>query len=155
MTEPDNILDISRIEKQIYETYHKAFFDLIDEHVNSSTPDYDWITRLYKEIKGRLLIFIKKGSKIYNQIDESFDIELFDQMIRNSVFDNVSMLKLVENTFYWILELEAPDRDESTLESKQKILSSEPTKMVSTYLKEVHKCVDLYEQDMINFLKNN
>ena len=149
----DNILDISKIEKQILDTYQKAFFDLIDEHVNSSTPDYDWITLLYKELKERLLTFLKKGSKIYNQIDESFDIKLFDQMIRNDVFDSVSMLSLIENTFHWILELEAPDRDESTLESKQKILDSEPSKIVSTYLKEVHKCIDLYEKDMINFLK--
>ena len=150
----DNILNISLIEKQIIDTYQKAFFDLIDENVNSSTPDYEWIVRLYQELKERLLKFIKKDSKIYNQINESFDIKLFDQMIRSDVFDGGSMLKLIENTFFWILELEAPDKDEITLESKQKVLSSEPDKIVSVYLKEVHKCIDLYEKDMVNFLKN-
>jgi hypothetical protein len=128
----------------------KAFFDLIDKNVNSKKPDFDWIARLYQDIKFKLLSFLpnKKG-KVYQQIDNDFDVELFKQMIENDVFNQESMVKLINNTFFWISELEAPIRDEETLEAKKRVLTSEPTKIISTYLKEVHTCIEQIELDII------
>ena len=39
------------MESQIKDVYYKAFFDAIDETINSKEPDFEWITRLYNEIK--------------------------------------------------------------------------------------------------------
>ena len=141
---------MTTIEEQIRSTMKKAFFDLIDKNVNSTKPDFDWITRLYQDIKFKLLSFLpnKKG-KVYQQIDNDFDVELFKQMIENDVFNQESMVKLINNTFFWILELEAPIRDEETLEAKKRVLTSEPTKIISTYLKEVHTCIEQIELDII------
>ena len=75
-------------------------------------------------------------------------------MIQNDVFDFVSMKKLIENTFYWIKQLQAPIRDEFTEISKNKILNTtEYTKIVSIYLKEVYKCLDYLDEDIYNFYK--
>ena len=142
-----------KLKNQIENTFDTVFFNLIDETVNSQEPNYDWITSLYIEIKNRLLQYLKKDSKTYKQIDESFDIELFKQMIHNDVFDAESMKKLVDNTFYWIKQLQAPIRDESTEISKQIILNAEKTKTVSTFLKEVYKCLYNYDEDMYNYFK--
>ena len=145
---------MTTIEEQIRSTMKKAFFDLIDKNVNSETPDFDWISRLYQEIKFKLLSFLpnKKG-RVYQQIDNDFDVELFKQMIENDVFNQESMLKLINNTFDWILKLEAPIRDEETMKAKERVLISEPTKIISTYLKEVHTCIEQIELDIIALKK--
>jgi hypothetical protein len=144
---------MDNIEKQIHENFIKAFYDSIDETVNSKKPDNEWITRLYEEIKTRLLIYLKKGSKTYKGIDESFDVDLFKQMITNDVFDSESMIKLINNTFYWIEQIQAPIRDEFSKEAKEIVLSSEPNKIVSTFLKEVYKCLEYLDEDMYNYFE--
>jgi len=142
-----------KLEKQIRETYYKAFYDSIDDTINSEKPDYDWIVRLYSEIKDRLKRYIKKDSKTYKEIDESFDIELFNQMIRNDVFDQESMIKMINNTFSWIKRLQAPVRDSETDESREIVFKSDPKNIVSVYLREVYKCLNNLDEDMYNFLK--
>jgi len=149
-----NTESIEKISLQIKEQMRKSFFDLIDQTVNSDKPDYDWIKRLYIEIRDRLSRYLKKESKNFKKIQEDFDIDFFYQLITNDVFDFNSMLSLIENTFYWIKTLQAPVRDKSTEDSKNKILKSEPQKMISTFLKEVHVCLDNLDEDMENFIKS-
>lgn len=143
---------MNTIEDQIKNNMNQAFFDIIDENINSKTPDYEWITKLYQEIKFCLLSFLpnKKGL-VYNQIDSEFDVDLFRQMIENDVFNHESMLKLINNTFSWILKLEAPSRDNDTIAAKKRVLNAEPKKIISTYLKEVHNCIEQIEQDILAF----
>ena len=149
----NQIINTDEIEKQMKEQMKKAFFDLIDSTVNSEKPDYVWITNLYTELRDRLCNFTKKDSKSYFKIIEEFDVELFNQMITNDVFDQNSFLKLVNNTFGWIDKLQAPVRDESTKESKIRVLSSDPQNFISTFLKEIHNCLDNLEYDMENYFK--
>lgn len=147
---------MSKIEEQIEINMKQAFFDIIDQNVNSKTPDYNWITILYQEIKFKLLSFIhNKNSTIYKKIDIDFDVELFKQMIENDVFNYDSMVKLINNTFNWILELQAPIRDNDTVQAKNRVLNSEPTKIISTYLKEVHTCIELIEKDILQLYNTN
>jgi len=140
------------IEDQIKDNINKAFFDLIDQNINSKNPDYEWITKLYEEIKFRLLSFLpnKKGN-VYKQLDDEFDVELFKQMIENDVFNQESMIKLINNTFQWILDLQAPIRDSNTIAAKNRVLNAESTKIISTYLKEVHNCIGQIEDDILAF----
>lgn len=147
-----NDVNTDEIEKQIKEQMRKAYFDVIDITINSDEPDYVWITNLYSELRDRLCKFVKKDSKTYNQIIEEFDIGLFNQMITNDVFNQNSFLKLVNNSFSWIEKLQAPIRDEFTKEAKTRVLSSEPTKFISTFIKEIHVCLDNLETDMEIFL---
>ena len=60
----------------------------------------------------------------------------------------------MNNTFGWILKLQAPVRDSETNEAKNRVLNSEPSKMISTFLKEIHICIDNIEKDLIEFYKN-
>jgi len=147
-------MDFEKINIQINENMNKAFFNLIDETVNSNNPDYKWITSLYIEIRDRLSKFLKKDSKTYKQLYSEFDENLFHQMISNDVFYKESMINLIDNTFGWIEKLQAPVRDESTKEAKMRVLTSEPNRIVSSFLKEVHYCINFIEDDMVNFFKN-
>lgn len=144
---------INKISIQIKEQMKKAFFDLIDENVNSEKPDYEWITNLYSELLNRLASFLKINSRNYKLLQDEFDVELFRQMITNDVFDQISMLKLVNNTYGWIQKLQAPARDSETDESKNRVLNSDPKNMISTFLKEIHVCIDNIEKDLFEFYK--
>jgi hypothetical protein len=141
---------MSDIEKQVRDTYYQAFYDSIDETVNSKSPDYEWIVRLYLDIRDRLLRYIKKGTDTYRIIDDQFDEKLFEQMITNDVFDKQSMIALINGSFNMVLRLEAPERDKATLESRQRVFESEPQKIVSTFIREINQCLDLIDVDFIN-----
>jgi hypothetical protein len=141
---------MSDIEKQVRDTYYQAFYDSIDETVNSKSPDYEWIVRLYLDIRDRLLRYIKKGTDTYRIIDDQFDEKLFEQMITNDVFDKQSMIALINGSFNMVLRLEAPERDKATLESRQRVFESEPEKIVSTFIREINQCLDLIDVDFIN-----
>ena len=41
--------NVNRLTEQVKETYKRAFFDLLEEKVGASPPDYEWLTRLYGE----------------------------------------------------------------------------------------------------------
>lgn len=143
---------INSIEKQIHDNFSKAFYELIDETVSSEKPNYKWIVELYIEIKHRLIRYLKKGSPTYKKLDEDFSVELFKQMIENDVFDAGSMLKLINITYDWIQNLQAPDRDDETDQSKNRVLSS-GEKIVSTFIREVNHCIDNLDKDFIDYVK--
>lgn len=143
---------MNSIENQIKQMYEKAFYDVIDENINSDKPDYDWIVNLYTEIKNRLIRYVKKDSKTYELLDSQFDIQLFRQMIENDVFNMESLEKLVNTTFYWIEKLQAPQRDSETKEAKQRVFCSQKEKIVSTFIKEVNKCIDTLDKDLVNYI---
>lgn len=145
---------MNKIEKQIEEMYKKAFYDSIDESINSKNPDFNWIIRLYEEIKKRLIRYIKKGSNTYKQLDEQFDVELFKQMIENDVFDSNSFIKLLNTAYYWIETLQAPERDSFTKDSKQRIFEAPSEKAVSTLIKEINLCIDLLDEDFEKFVRS-
>ena len=75
-------------------------------------------------------------------------------MIENDVFNYDSMIKLINHTFESILKLGAPIRDNSTIAAKNRVLNSHPSKIISTYLKEVYNCIEEIDNDIIIFKKN-
>ena len=74
---------VQQWKQQVRETFKKAFFNLLEQKVSSNPPDYEWLTRLYAEIKEKLMALLKKDSDVRNEINESMDTELFMQMISN------------------------------------------------------------------------
>jgi hypothetical protein len=143
---------MSNIEQQIRETFYRAFFDKIEENINSETPDFAWIVSLYKEIKQRLLKFLKKDSQTYKQLDNDFDVPFFEQMLTNNVFDITSVVKLINGTFDWVQKLQAPYRDEETLILRNEVLNTEPAKIIPMFIQKVHVCLDNLDEDMSEFL---
>ena len=54
---------LDTLNQQMNTQFKKAFFDLLEEKVREEPPDYDWITRLYEEIRNRLASLLRKGSQ--------------------------------------------------------------------------------------------
>ena len=92
----------SKIEEQLKEQFHKAFYDTIKHSVE--TQNYDHIVRLYAEIQDRLAAFLKKDGPTYNRLKQDFDVPFFEQRLRNNAFDGQSLANLIQMTFtcHWV-----------------------------------------------------
>ena len=72
----------------------RAFFDLLEQKVASDPPDYEWLTRLYTEIRDKLTRLLKPTSKTRKHIEENMDPDFFHQLISNNVFEPKSFNNL-------------------------------------------------------------
>ena len=97
---------MDKLEKQIEEQFHKAFGDLLTNSLKKDKPDWNWLLRLFEELRNRLCSLTPRRIDLHREIHEAMDIELFDQMIKNNAFDAVSMWKLVTFVFERIKCLE-------------------------------------------------
>ena len=144
---------MTTIESQIEQQMRSAFWNLLKEKVGNDPPDFDWITRLYAEIRDRLCSFLKPESRTRNEIYASFDPELFSQMIRNNAFEGSDMLRLIEMTFGHIGKLQAPYRDEDMRKRKQEMLDYAEkggsfSVVVPMFIRSTHELLDMLHEDM-------
>ena len=150
---------MEKIEEQIKNTYEKAFLDLLEEKVKQEPPDYDWITKLYAEIKDKLTKLLKKTSSLYKEMDESLDVKLFDQMIRNNAFNGVDFYNLILYVFEKIKQLGSPQRDIVCDEKRDEIFelmknNATFSQIVPIFIKNSNFCIDKIYEDMHHFLNH-
>ncbi len=151
---------MKRLERQIRTQYERAFFDLLYERVSSDPPDYDWLVRLYTEIRDKLCKLVKADSVLGRDMKEKLDPEFFEQLIKNNVFDGKSMYGLIMYSFEKCLELGSPARDEETKEARDEVIamaqSEEGTfaNIVPLYIKNINTCIDTIYKDIHNLLNN-
>ncbi len=148
-----------KLNNQIKENFQKAFYNLLEIKVNESPPDYEWITRLFEEIKDRLVFFIKKDSSIRKDIEDRLDTELFDQMIRNNAFSGEDFYRLINYVFDLCLQLGSPARDKETNEKKNEVLTLMTNggtfaQIVPLFIKNYNQCIDKIYEDFENLIKN-
>ena len=139
--------NMKKIEVKIMYNMEKAWFDLLKEKTNSSPPDFDWLERLYVEIRDKLLGLVRKNSKLHIEITESMDIVLFSQMIRNNAFSGEDTLKLIEYVFETCKQLGSPARDTTTDQYKYEVLGLMKAggtfgDIVPLFFKNANKCID-------------
>ena len=144
---------MTTLAKRFEVQMRNAFWDLLEEKVASDPPDYDWIVRLYTEIRDRLCSFVSQGSNVRKEISAGFDVVLFSQMIRNDAFDGDDMTRLIGTTFCFISSLQAPCRDAELQRRRQEITdhaSSGGTfaTIVPMYIKSSHFMMDLIQADI-------
>ena len=112
------------IREQIENTYKEVWATLLHDKVKQTPPDFEWIVRLYKEIKYKLTFFLKQNSPLRNSIEESLDVELFEQMIRNGAFQGPEFFNLVNYIFDTTLKLGSPARDTNVKNLRKEIITA-------------------------------
>ena len=148
-----------QLHKQIEETYKLAWYDLLQQKVKQTPPDYDWIVKLYKEIRFKLTHFLKQGSTFRVEIEEGMDVELFDQMIRHGAFRGPEFLALVEFVFDKCLKLGSPARDNEVKEFKREIITTLHNKatfaeLVPLFFKNANIAADWIYEDLSGVKKH-
>lgn len=148
--------NIQRLTEQMKEQFHAAFFDVIAQAVSSEPPNYEYIVRLYTEVRDRIAAIVKPHGPSFKRIHEDFDIEFFEQLLRTNNFSGESMLGLINTTFGWIAQLQTPKRDSQLEQAKARVLQSGTTmgEVVPVYIREVHACMDWVEEDLKEFIEN-
>ena len=151
---------MENLEKQIREQFHKAFDDVLTESLKKEEPDWDWLVRLFKELRDRLCALTPHRRDLHIEIYEGMDVELFEQMVKNNAFDAVSMWKLVNFVFGRLKDLESPARNKVT-DTKLSELYAEFTKpdtilatFVPIFIKEAHEKINQIEKDKKEFISS-
>jgi len=152
---------MERIHQQIKDNFEKAFFDLLKQKVAEEPPDYDWLVRLYTEIRNKLCNLVKKDSTMWRDMQEKLDPDFFKQLITNKVFDGKSMYGLICYTFELCLELGSPARDGETKVMRDEIISLAQSpegafaNIVPLYIKNINQCIDFIYEDIHKILNPN
>ncbi len=148
-----------QLHKQIEDTYKQVWCDLLHARVQQSPPDFDWIVKLYKEIRYKLTFFLKDGSPFRVEIEQGMDVELFDQMIRHGAFQGPEFVALVNFVFDKCLKLGSPARDNDVKEFKREVLTALQNKatfaeLVPLFFKNSNTAADWIQEDLFG-VKNN
>ena len=108
--------NVEKLNKQMETTMKRAFFDLLEQKVAENPPDYEWLTRLYKEIRDKLTRLLKPTSKTRKHIEEQMDPDFFHQLISHNVFEPKSFYALI---FLYLnnVTLGSPGRDEKLMKN--------------------------------------
>tara|TARA_B100001093_G_scaffold514174_1_gene587622 strand:- start:5676 stop:6170 length:495 start_codon:yes stop_codon:yes gene_type:complete len=144
---------------QLNTQFKKAFFDLLEDKVRQEPPDYDWITRLYAEIRTRLSSLLREGSVVRKEIEESMDVELFRQMIENKAFGAVELYNLIEHVFELCKKLGSPARDNQVDKFKFQVLglmknNGTFAQIVPLFIKNANECIDNIYKDCLVVKEN-
>jgi len=149
---------MKRLNEQIEDTYKKAFFDLLEQKTRSEPPDYIWIEKLYEEIRYKLTAILKKGSSLRIEIEESMDLEIFSQMIRNKAFNGADLYNLVNYVFEKCKQLGSPGRDKDVDKKFNELIDLMKSgavfaEIVPVFIKNANECIDWMYEDMSEFSK--
>lgn len=147
------------IREQIENTYKEVWATLLHDKVKQTPPDFDWIVRLYKEIKYKLTYFLKQNSPFRNSIEESLDVELFEQMIRNGAFQGPEFYNLVNYIFDTTLKLGSPGRDNDVKKLREEIINALTNKatfaeLVPLFFINSNTAIDWVHKDLLDVKGN-
>ena len=148
-------------EQELKNTFEKAFSDVLKESIVNEQPDYNWLLRLFDEIRLKLCRLVPNNKSIQDKINEHMDIQLFEQMIINNAFTSNDLKNLVDFVFDMILKLQTPTRDTDTknvynqLCSKFEDSSCIFGEIVSNFVIDANKCIDFIYEDISKFCENN
>lgn len=146
--------NVNRLTEQVRETYKRAFFDLLQEKVASNPPDFEWLTRLYGEIRTKLISLLRVGSPLRVEIEQSMDCDFFKQLISNNVFSPEDFYTLIRYVFEKCKQLGSPARDAETDAKLKEIVdfvdSGEATfaTLVPMFIKNANQCLDTVYEDI-------
>ena len=89
-----------RLCEQFERVMRQAWTDVLELKMREDPPDYDWVIRLYREIRDRLCAVLRKGHRVREDMEAKLDVELFGQMIRNNAFQGPEFI----GTVYYVFE---------------------------------------------------
>lgn len=140
---------MERLQKQIRDNYLKAFNAVVEQSIVDE--QFDFIVRLYDEIRQRIAAQIPRRVDLHAEIVEHMDVTIFRQLLENHHFGGADMVQLIEYVFGWLVRLQAPVRDRSTAAKKAEVLASVQTetfgKIVVKFLRATHGILDEIEAD--------
>ena len=150
---------MNQIEKQVREAAEKAWCDIVENKIRETPPDFEYVVKLYEEVRNRFIGVLKKGSPKRLEIEEHMDVKLFRQMICNDVFTRDTFSDLTCYVFQLSISLGSPKRDEKTKEYREDILGDLQSKdtiyeVVPKFFLRINNCLDWIYEDLSKLQEN-
>lgn len=134
---PDN-----SIHKQVKETIHRAFWNVLDADLKEEPPNYSQAMVLLGDVKENLVsLLLPQHTKLKEQISEVLDADLIRQQAEKGILDFQHYAQYVISVMG---KLCAPVRDEKIRELTQ-------TQGVVPVFRGIMETLDLMKLDMANF----
>lgn len=129
---------------RLREQFLRAWRDVMEAKMREDPPDYDWVVRSYVEVRQKLSTLMGRRKA---EVEETMDVELFEQMIRNQAFQGPEFLALINYTFGLCLQLGAPSDDSKTNEKKNEVMEALNTgevfaKLIPLYFENINICIE-------------
>ena len=100
------------LRKQVQTAYKDSFrVKLTSEIDGGSAEGVIWLCTLHRELIIRLCSYLKRNTKIQNEIAEHCDPIIFKQLIENKCYKLEDLSGLIHYVYSWLQKLCAPIRD--------------------------------------------
>ncbi|CAI5686963.1 T-complex protein 11-like protein 1 [Oreochromis niloticus] len=130
------------LEGRVTEIVHRAFWDSLQEQLNSDPPNYSHAVLLLQEVKTMLQsLLLPAHVRLRSQLDEVLDMDLIRQEVDHGALDLHRLAEFVINT---MASLCAPVRDPEVRALRD---LKEPVEL----LREIFRVLGLMKTDMVNF----
>ncbi|XP_073325402.1 T-complex protein 11-like protein 1 [Pagrus major] len=130
------------LEGRVTEIVHRAFWDCLQEELNSDPPNYDHAVVLLQEVKTMLQsLLLPAHVRLRSQMDEVLDMELIQQEVNHGALDLHRLAGYIINT---MASLCAPVRDPEVSALRE---LKDPVEL----LREIFRVLGLMKTDMVNF----
>ncbi|XP_050520375.1 T-complex protein 11-like protein 1 isoform X2 [Daktulosphaira vitifoliae] len=128
--------------KQVKDTMHKAFWDLLRDQLNSDPPEYSQAMILLTEIRDSLLsLLLDQHTKVKDEINHILDVQFIQNQIDNNSLDFEYYTRFILNL---MKKMCAPVRDESI---NSLTILKDPVEV----FKGIVETLSLMKLDMANF----
>lgn len=135
----------SSIHKQVKETMHRAFWNILDEELKEVPPNYTQAMVLLADVKENLMsLLLPQHTKLKEQISEVLDADIIRQQAEKGILDFQHYAQYVISVMGKHC---APVRDEKIRELTQ-------TEGVVPVFRGIMETLDLMKLDMANFTIN-
>jgi hypothetical protein len=141
------ILDES-IQRQIKDTLHTAFWDILQTELDETPPKYDKLISLLIELRDTFCDFVPNRKDIHEEIHENIDIDLIKNMVKNDAFDDENLYKLAVYIISLIKRFQPPVMDEKVNEWEKGMLEQFKTKI------EYSDFLVIFFKSVFNMLEN-
>ncbi|XP_026161754.1 T-complex protein 11-like protein 1 [Mastacembelus armatus] len=130
------------LEGRVTEIVHRAFWDSLQEQLNSDPPNYSHAVVLLQEVKTMLQsLLLPRHNRLRSQLDEVLDMELIKQEVDHRALDLHSLAEYIINI---MASLCAPVRDPEVRALRD---IQHPVEL----LREIFRVLGMMKTDMINF----
>ncbi|CAJ1050212.1 T-complex protein 11-like protein 1 [Xyrichtys novacula] len=130
------------LEGRVSQIVHRAFWDGLQEQLNSDPPNYNHAVVLLQEVKTMLQSLLLPGHiRLRSQLDEVLDMDLIRQEVDHGALDLPRLSGYIINT---MASLCAPVRDPEVRALRD---LKDPVEL----LREIFRVLGLMKTDMVNF----
>jgi len=100
------------LRKQVQKAYKDSFREKLTSEIDAgSVESVTWLCVLHRELIIRVCSYLKRNTKIQDEIAEHCDPVIFKQLLENKCYQLEDLSKLIHYVYSWLQQFCAPIRD--------------------------------------------